>query len=177
MLWGGGGRYAGDSDAKFLKDLVDSHASVRRTVEMLRESGLTEAVGDYEVRPTVLESGGTYGSDNGDIRVGRLRVEVKQRRLDFDSIETFPYPTVAIEMAHEWRAAEAKGDAPFGYVLWNKDLTFCAGILGETRPKWEERTVWDRFKRRHRRTLLAPKSCFVSWDVFLDSLSKAVATT
>jgi len=133
------------NDPYFVDDLKKSDYCTRKIVAWFRKMGHNAVAKKMAIRPTIDEFA-DY-SDQGDIFVGEKRVEAKQRMIDFNSKEEFPYPTIIVDATHCWDKATPK---PYAYVLTNKQMTCCLIVRGSTRKDWTERQKWDRFKKRMR---------------------------
>lgn len=107
-------------------------------------------------------------SDDGDLFFKNLRFEVKQRRLEFTSIDDFPYDDIIVDVAHAWAKAQQK---PYAYIIYSRNLSVKFVILGKTSSQWKIQQKRDRFKNRLRRFAVAPKRCFISWDTFVEVLA------
>jgi hypothetical protein len=145
-------------DPTFVRDLAESQTAVWRVAQWLSARGQHVTVRAVRVRPTV-EDIGEYG-DLGDLEILQ-RVEVKQRRLAFTSVQDYPYPTVLVDVAHAWDRASPK---PYAYVILNAAGTVAALVLGRTRARWRAVTRYDAAKQRHRTFYECPLACaqFVS---------------
>jgi hypothetical protein len=132
-------------DASFVDDLLNSESHVAKVASWLRKCGYKPEVSKIRIRDNV-ENMNEF-SDDGDLFVSDNRIEAKQRMLDFDSKESFPYQTIIVDVAHTWDRAEQK---PLAYILTNKEITCCLVVLGSTFDCWNKISKWDRFKKRHR---------------------------
>ena len=133
------------NDPNFVRDLLASVPHVETVGEWLRKMGYDVKTMPLRIAPN-LESMWDY-SDNGDIYIHDKRIEVKQRKLDFDSLATFPYPSVMVDVAHTFDNAKVK---PYAYILTNKATTGALVVLGETYPRWKKIEKFDRYKGRTR---------------------------
>lgn len=108
---------------------------------------------ETRIRPTVNAM--REYSDDGDIFVGDLKVEVKERKLRFTGPHDFPYPTMIVDVLHK--------DPADVYIFTSPDMH--AMVLGgEGYESWETKQLWDRGKRRYRNFVLAPVAEAVGWD-------------
>lgn len=143
------------NDAGFVDDLKASDLHVQKVVRWLKSIGYEAKKAEIKIRDKV-ENMFAF-SDDGDVLIvlnGKdERVEVKQRHLRFNSKETFPYPTVIIDVAHTWERAEKK---PFAYILTNENCSGCVVFYGKDHSQWLRVEKWDRFKKRYRTFLEAP---------------------
>jgi hypothetical protein len=98
-----------------------------------------------QVRPSVDEM--AKYADVGDLEIVQ-RVEVKRRLdIDFDDRESFPFPTVIVDVAHTWDKARPK---PFAYLIFNASMTCCCIVMGTTSLHWQRVEKSDRAKKRTR---------------------------
>lgn len=132
-------------DASFVDDLLNSQSHVFKVGHWLMKCGYEPEIAEVHVRDCV-ENMNDY-SDDGDLFIEGNRLEAKQRMLNFDSQESFPYPTIIVDVAHTWDRAEQK---PLAYILTNKSVTCCLVVLGSTFESWKKINKWDRFKKRYR---------------------------
>ena len=139
-------------DPGFVDDLKESKSHVHKVAEWLRGRGHVVHEKEIRIRPDV-EQMRAY-ADDGDLEIeDRGRVEVKQRKIQFSSKDTFPYNTIIVDVAHTWEKANPK---PIAYILTNKDTTACLIVNASTSEHWLEVKKWDRFKKRERRFLECP---------------------
>lgn len=155
-------------DPSFREDLEASMTSVHLAAADLVRAfpSIPVQVPPLRIRPA--EHLMNKYSDDGDLFFKNLRIEVKQRRLAFTSLDDFPYNDIIVDVAHAWTKAQQK---PYAYIIYNKDLSAKFVILGKTSPEWKIEQKRDRFKNRLRRFALAPKRCFISWDAFIEVLA------
>lgn len=133
-------------DPSFVGDLIQSDSHVRKVAQWIKRCGYgSPNVAEIRIRDRV-ENMRDF-SDDGDIFAFGKRLEAKQRMVNFESRETFPYRTIIVDVAHTWDDAEHKPDA---YILTNKQATCCLVVLGSTYPEWVRVQKWDRFKKRTR---------------------------
>jgi hypothetical protein len=132
-------------DPNFIEDLEDSKEFVWMAARWLSELGYNVTIKPTFVRPSV-ENMGEY-SDNGDLEIVQ-RVEVKHRPdIEFTSKESFPYPTIIVDVAHVWDRAKPK---PFAYIIFNADASGCLVVKGSTNNRWEKVSKFDTKKNRQR---------------------------
>ena len=148
-------------DASFVQDLLNSQSHVLKVANWLKACGYDPEVAEVRVRDKV-ENMRAF-TDNGDLFVHGERIEAKQRMLKFSSKESFPYPTIIVDVAHAWDRAEKK---PIAYILTNEDTTNCLVVLGSTFESWKKVSKWDRAKKRIRYFYECPVSetLFYSMD-------------
>jgi len=145
-------------DPGFVGDLRASQKHVQIIAEWLRAKGLTVDILPTRIRPDVHQM--SDYADDGDILVSKdggqkYRVEVKQRKLRFTSIDDFPYSSIIVDVAHTWDRADPK---PAAYILTNIDITAAIVIKAKTSDQWVRTQKWDRFKKRNRTFLECPVS-------------------
>lgn len=139
-------------DPGFVNDLKASESHVHKVAQWLRERGHKVREKEIRIRPDVHQM--RDYADDGDLEIKeRGRVEVKQRKVQFTSKESFPYDTIIVDVAHTWENANPK---PIAYILTNKDTTACLIVETSTSEYWIEVKKWDRFKKRERRFLECP---------------------
>jgi hypothetical protein len=111
---------------RFKKHLMNSQKCVWKASKNLSDLGLP-----VTIEPTFFSDSydnRLYYQDNGDIRIS-LRIEVKGINTDFTCQEDFPYSHMFVCAKHSWDFAHPK---PFGYVIYNKDQTHFAFVIGIT---------------------------------------------
>ena len=155
------------NDATFVEDLVHSDKHVHTVAAHLAAlSGLDVTVSPLVIRPEAKDM--RQYSDDGDLRVGNLRLEVKQRFLSFTSRDTFPYATVIVDVCHAYDAADPK---PFGYIMTDRSGEHYLWLLcAPTRRQWNVVQRFDRKKNRLRRFYEVPRDCLSTADEFVAAL-------
>lgn len=141
------------TDPTFVDDLVRSDCHVRQVARWLvNRFGYQVTVMPLKIRPNPSEM--AEYADHGDLYIERVgRIEVKQRLLEFDSLDSYPYATVIVDVVHTWERANPR---PAGYVITNKDVTCCLVVRHDTSESWTTAVRLDRAKGRTRRFLECP---------------------
>lgn len=154
------------NDPHFERDLKESMIHVEKVAKMFNDRGIRTTTPDTKIRPT--EEQMRDFTDNGDLWVhppcggSPLKIECKQRKFNFDSVESFPYPDVMVSNCHTHDRANPK---PAFYVITDHDVQCVLVVPVSTFEQWTRRdNVWDRFKKRYRNFYNAPKSVFISLD-------------
>jgi len=134
-----------------------SGAAAIAVCEWLLEQGF-----DAEVRLSKLapdyDSRLEY-SDSGDIKVtirGKdYRYEVKNRELDFDSVDSFPYPSIIVDEKYK---VDRNHELPlWGYAIVNRNRTGFITISSLTRDTWFVKDGFDSFLKEKRTYVHCPK--------------------
>lgn len=133
-------------DPTFIADLRKSKASVDVVSRWLASKGFPVIVRPTFERPDPSKMG--EFSDDGDLEIIQ-RIEVKQRpNLDFDSIESFPYPTLIVDACHCYDNAKQK---PYAYFILNRTMSTAFVVyVRETKAQWIRTTKHDAKKQRDR---------------------------
>ena len=144
------------NDPHFEKDLKKSEAHVNFLVDLLNDKG-------YKLKPLKgklrekIEDMCKY-SDEGDAEIeytdGRIGIIEMKRRFSCDfQPDYFPYKdgNLCIDVQHHYDKMVAKGKEPDGYIITNKDVTYCYFVNCQTTKKhWIKVQRWDRGKKRLR---------------------------
>ena len=146
-------------DPTFREDLAHSQEAARATGDwLLANHGLRTTIPEIKCRPSVGER--FAYSDGGDVIVhlsGQQTVicEAKRRfNITFSSAKDYPYPTILVDVCH---ALDAKEPKPYGYFIWNRDLTAFALVKLRTMPKWKRERRMNRGRERDQ--YYAPLNC------------------
>jgi hypothetical protein len=131
--WNARGAISDESNAKFVRDLQESTASVELVAGWLRSRGHKLRVNPIRIRPS-FEERRNY-SDSGDIILldPERRVEVTHRKLRFTCRSDFPLDALFVEKVAKY---ERRSPEPYAYVALNKPMTHAAIVLCSTRPNW-----------------------------------------
>jgi hypothetical protein len=116
---------------------------------------------DVVIKPTMrrpdFQSRNDF-ADSGDIEI-RQRVEVKQRFLQFTSLEDYPYSTVIVD--EKYKIDRIPKGQLWGYVVVNQDCTYACLIKTNTHDKWKIKEMFDRKDGQYRSFYVCPKElCF-----------------
>ena len=137
----------------FKSALLDSREPVVSVAEWLVTQGHDVKILENTVSPTLEER--FEHMDDGDIEV-RLRVEVKGRgSLDFDSVASFPFPTVIVDEAY--KIAKVHPKKLFGYAIVNKTKTGLLWIPASTKKHWVTTTKRDSKEGMDKKFVECPK--------------------
>ena len=139
------------NDPTFVKDLENSQHTVWLVARWLSDRGYPTTVRPLRVRPNASQA--SEYADDGDIEIAD-RIEVKRRPdTSFTSLDTFPYPTVIVDVAHTWDNASPK---PRAYFIVNAEGSHAIIVRGDTFAEWELVEKEDRKKGRRRRFYECP---------------------
>lgn len=164
------------NDPHFKRDLAKSVLHVQRIAQLLNERGVRTTVPETKVRPS--EEQMRQYTDNGDLWAHPadgnppLKIECKQRRLNFDSIADYPYPDIMVTVCHTHDRANPK---PAYYVITDEDLKCVLVIpVKSTITTWHRSNkVYDRFKNRERNFYHAPLSAVITLDQMCAEIAQA----
>ena len=157
-------------DPTFKQDLLHSVAHVNAVAKKLREKGYTVEVPETECRPTSAQW--RQYSDDGDMIVNGERVEVKERRFTFETLDQFPYPTCIVDTKHAVDKMLADERPPLCHIITNKGGTCCFVVPFTTKAEWEVKTKYDRYRNRQRTLYEAPMNSACDFDTYFPSLIK-----
>jgi len=155
------------NDPHFERDLKESMIHVDKIAKLLNDRGIRTTTPETTIRPS--EEQMRQYTDNGDLWAHppgggpALKIECKQRRFNFDTVENFPYPDVMVTNCHTHDRATPK---PAFYVITDYEIKCVLVIpVASTFATWTRRDgVWDRFKKRERNFYCAPKSAFITLE-------------
>ena len=125
----------------FTKRFKESIKTVRMTATWLTSRGYKN-VKVMESRIAPSYSQWREYVDNGDIYVGKHRVEVKGLgpKYKFTKSSEYPWKNVIVCAKHSFDMANPK---PVVYLLWNNDRTHVGCIPTSTYGDWYVRTIKD----------------------------------
>ena len=155
-----------ERDPHFVRDLLESDRHVRGVAERLRAAlgpeGPVVEVQELRIRPEEAAMG-EY-SDDGDLRVGGLRVECKRRNLTFSGPEDFPFGTCIVDVCHTYDKSLETETPVFAYIIDSQDMSGTVCVLGSTAERWTAQRRWDRPKQRHRRFYECGREVLCTFD-------------
>jgi hypothetical protein len=122
----------------FVEYLERSDEHVHKVADWLRSLGRVVEVKPLRVRPTAYERVEYF--DEGDLLVNGNTVEVKQRDLDFERPEDWPWPTLIIDSAAKF---DRKQPPPVAYLVTNRTITCCFIVDTRRRSEWVRRRRID----------------------------------
>ena len=138
-----------DIDPTFTEDLALSQEAVWLAARILNKLGIPAVPTPLRVRPTPEER--NQYADSGDITIVQ-NVETKQRfSVSFTCAEDYrgkngtKYDTVMVDVAHHFDQAHPK---PWGYMIFNEDMSAWAWVPGSTHRKWIKKTLPMRGRQR-----------------------------
>ena len=121
------------TNTQFLSDLLQSQSSVFRIAQYVGAKGYDIEIPHIKERPSYKDR--NFFADNYDFLAKKapslFRCEVKRRGLDFESLESFPFPTIIVE---DYAKIE-KGGFIEWYFLTNKTDTGFLFITGAKAKK------------------------------------------
>lgn len=145
------------SDADFIKALKASKPIVDLVARVLRERGYNITVPEIKYRPS--HDRRMEYRDAGDIilhKNGRdLRIEVKQRMINFTCAQDFPFSTVSFDEVY--KINDIPPDRLAGYVIVNRAETHMAIIDPATRDEWVAEWRYDPTHEEERHFINCPK--------------------
>lgn len=136
-------------DPTFVEDLIASQPAAKKVAEWLSGEGFPVIFRPTRVRPNAEQR--LHYADKGDLEIFRTVevlqvVEAKQRPgIDFTSKETFPYPSVIVDVKATY---DAKPQKPMMYVIVNSKLTHAIIIKNSTNQHWFEKDHFARGRTR-----------------------------
>lgn len=143
----------GKTHSQFAAALHDSHDIVWAVAEFLTEKGNTVKILPGTLAPSKEENKDHV--DLGDIEIIR-RIEVKRRPgIDFDSVASFPYPTVIVD--EEYKINKFHPKTLYGYAVVNKSKTGMLWIPASTRKRWTSEVKPDDSEDRECTFVVCPK--------------------
>jgi hypothetical protein len=124
------------NDPLFVHDLLESDKHVRGIADKLRCEGLTVEVQPLNIRPEISQM--RQFSDNGDLLVNGLRVEVKQRqKVKFTGVHDYPYDDCMVDVCHTFDNAQQPIAA---YIIESKPKKGIVCILPcSSKERWEKK--------------------------------------
>lgn len=138
----------------FRPALEAGHKAERAWVESLRRLGRAVGHGVKEVRASVNKR--TDHCPNPDA-LALFSVEIKERNLEFDDPDSFPYDTVFVD---DLRGLSKEQNRNLIYVYISKITGQWVWLtLLDKDDTWQETTTYDRGRGHEVPVLVAPKSC------------------
>ena len=139
------------TDEAFLADLENSRGRVSRFASICRAAGVSIWIAPSVVRETAEDRHDF--DDPGDLVV-HLRVEHKERGLEFTSAADFPFDTVIVDEVYKIDGIQHR---PFWYVSENAAGTRVAVISSRTMDKWKTESKYDQRQGRQCEFYVCPK--------------------
>lgn len=133
----------------FVAALKASNKHTEQVAAWLRRIGRHVVVHPLHIRPSARDR--LLYADGGDLTVSGMRVEVKQRGVDFEKPSDWPYATLIVDSVSNFERKEPK---PVAYIITNKRVTAC--FIVDVRS----RDLWTKTTRKDGRTNL--------WEVFYE---------
>jgi hypothetical protein len=181
------------NDPTFVQDLLHSHTHVQQIAQKITDIFANHPewqdlfsrvdVPKVQIRPSIDKI--HEFSDDGDMFVVfkkgtefiELRVEVKQRKLNFKSVDSFPYKDINVDVCHTFDESRTsiKKKPIFGYVITNEQSTSILCIPSDTFSEWRKSNDFDRFKNRYRNFYYAPKSCACELTDFCQKMIESIS--
>jgi hypothetical protein len=131
----------------FVAALKASNKHTEQVAAWLRRIGRHVVVHPLHIRPSARDR--LLYADGGDLTVSGMRVEVKQRAVDFETAAQWPFPTLIVDSVSNFERKEPK---PVAYIITNHKVTACFIVDVRTRDLWTKvsrqdgRTkMWERF--------------------------------
>lgn len=120
-----------ENTLKFHKHLDASHDAVWNAARWLQSIGRQVVIMPSSKTPTHAEW--KQHADTGDLYI-QQRIEVKRRSKHFSGPIDWPHgDTFFVCAKHSWDRAKPK---PHAYMIFNKDMTHVAIVLGDSHPEW-----------------------------------------
>lgn len=139
------------TDPTFVDDLRRSQRWPVVIAHWFQKRGFDVIIRGQRIRPSADER--FAFADGGDLHVLQ-RIEVKHRPdIDFDSVESFPYDEIIVDVAHSWDKARPK---PFAYFIVNASGTGAFIVYGRFEREWRRGRCFDNHAGREREFLYCP---------------------
>ena len=139
-------------DHKFKQDFNASQEAVLKVAGYLQKIGREIMLPAIKFRPSNKERNNYR--DQGDLKVLKTH-QVKRRGLEFDSLESYPYPTVIVD--EEYKINLQYQNPPQGYWVLNKNMSGAIFVSWDTKGEWIVEEKRDGEQKRECRFMVCPK--------------------
>ncbi len=140
------------SEESFRDALSASQSHVARVATWLQGRGCNVLMWPTSVRPS-FEQRNEY-ADCGDIEM-RMRVEVKQKGIEFTCADDYPYATVIVDEV--FKVDRIQLETLWGYIILSSNGHSACRIAPGSKPHWGKSTLWDKKDRQYRDFYVCPK--------------------
>lgn len=128
---------------RFVEALERSQYTVHRVASFLAHAGAEIAIKPLVVRPDA--SVRRHYADSGDLEI-TMRVEVKERQLDFTGKHDYPHETIIVDECYKIDRLPIV--SVWAWVIVNRHNSHAAFITSASRRHWVKLTRYDKVQER-----------------------------